>query len=72
MARILVVEDDTGIRLGLVRNLEFEGHKVIAAQTGEEGLQMALDDRPDLIVLDIMLPGIDGFEICRLLRPSSL
>ncbi len=68
MARIVIVEDDAGIRLGLVRNLEFEGHEVHAAATGEEGLRLSLDTNPDLLLLDIMLPDIDGMEICRLVR----
>ena len=72
MARVLVVEDDTGIRLGLVRNLEFEGHRVLATGEGEEGLRLALDEQPDLIILDIMLPDLSGLEICRLVRREGL
>jgi DNA-binding response OmpR family regulator len=68
MARILIVEDDPGILLGLVRNLEFEGHEVLSTRDGEEGLRLALDERPDLLLLDVMLPGLDGKEICRLVR----
>lgn len=71
MARILVVEDDAAILMGLVRNLEFEGHSVESARTGEDGLRLALDDPPDLLLLDIMLPDIDGFEICKVLRKSG-
>ncbi len=72
MARILVVEDDPGILMGLVRNLEFEGHVVDSAIYGEEGLRLAFDKRPDLAILDIMLPDLDGFEICRLLRKRGV
>lgn len=72
MARILVVEDDPGILLGLVRNLEFEGHEVLSTRDGEEGLRLALDDRPELLLLDVMLPGIDGREICRLVRKEGI
>jgi len=72
MARILVVEDDPGILLGLVRNLEFEGHEVISSREGEEGLRLALDERPELLLLDVMLPGLDGREICRLLRKEGI
>ncbi len=68
MARILVVEDDSAILMGVARNLEFEGHTVDSATRGEEGLQLALDTNPDLILLDIMLPDLDGLEICRWLR----
>ena len=72
MSKILVVEDDAGILLGLVRNLEFEGYTVFSSATGEEGLRLALDKQPDLIILDIMLPDISGTEICRLLRREGL
>ena len=72
MPRILVVEDDAGIRLGVTRNLEFEGHEVMAAATGEDGLRLALDERPDIVILDIMLPDIDGREVCRLLRREGV
>ncbi|MCI0651758.1 MAG: response regulator transcription factor [Planctomycetes bacterium] len=71
MARVLVVEDDAGIRLGLVRNLEFEGHVVFVAANGEEALRKALDERPDLIILDIMLPRLSGHEVCRLIRRAG-
>ena len=72
MARILIVEDDAGILLGLVRNLEFEGHEVLSTRDGEEGLRLALDERPDLLLLDVMLPGLDGKEICRLVRKEGI
>ena len=68
MAHILVVEDDPGILMGLVRNLEFDGHTVSSATHGEEGLRIALDKHPEVLLLDVMLPDLDGFEICRLLR----
>jgi len=71
-SKILVVEDDPGILLGLVRNLEFEGHRVLSSRDGEEGLRLALDERPELMLLDIMLPGIDGREICRLVRKEGI
>ena len=66
--RILVVEDDLSILTGLSMNLKFEGYEVEQAQDGKTGLQKAIDLSPDLIVLDIMLPGIDGLETCRRLR----
>lgn len=72
MAKILVVEDDPGIRLGLVRNLEFDGHQVLATASGEEGLKLALEENPDLMLLDIMLPEIDGLEICRIVRKEGI
>ena len=72
MAHILVVEDDPGILMGLVRNLEFDGHTVSSATHGEEGLRIALDKHPEVLLLDVMLPDLDGFEICRLLRREGI
>ena len=68
METILVVEDDPAILLGLAKNLSFEGFRVLQAPDGEKGLELAFDSRPDLIVLDLMLPGINGYEICRTIR----
>jgi DNA-binding response OmpR family regulator len=67
-SRILIVEDDPAIRLGLKRSLEFEGFTVELARDGEEAIQRAFDKKPDLIVLDIMLPRVNGFEVCRTIR----
>jgi DNA-binding response OmpR family regulator len=72
MAKVLVVEDDPGILLGLVRNLEFEGYEVASARTGEAGLRLALERLPDLLILDINLPDLSGFEICKLVRREGL
>ena len=66
--RILIVEDDPAIRLGLKRSLEFEGFTVELARDGEEAVQRAFDVKPDLIVLDLMLPKLNGFEVCRTVR----
>ncbi len=68
METILVIEDDPSILLGIRKSLEYEGYKVLVARDGEEGLAMAFDARPDLILLDIMLPHVNGFEICRSVR----
>jgi DNA-binding response OmpR family regulator len=68
VAKILVIEDDPSILLGIRKNLEYDGHEVLIARDGEEGLTMAFDARPDLILLDIMLPHVNGFEICRSVR----
>jgi DNA-binding response OmpR family regulator len=68
METILVIEDDPSILLGLRKNLEYEGYQVLVAKDGEEGLAMAFDQSPDLILLDIMLPHVNGFEICRSIR----
>jgi two-component system alkaline phosphatase synthesis response regulator PhoP len=67
-SRILIVEDDPSIRLGLKRSLEFEGFTVELARDGEEAIQRAFDKKPELIVLDIMLPKVNGFEVCRTVR----
>src|SRR5687768_13877688 len=66
--RILVVEDDMAILTGLSMNLTFEGYEVLQAQDGREGLRKALDAEPDLVVLDVMLPEMNGFEMLRELR----
>jgi two-component system alkaline phosphatase synthesis response regulator PhoP len=66
--RILVVEDDLSILAGLSMNLKFDGYEVLQAQDGRAGLERALDDRPDLIVLDLMLPQMNGYEVIRELR----
>ena len=69
---ILIVEDDPAMLEGLKGNLEFEGYTVVSATDGEAGLNAALEARPDLIVLDIMLPKINGYEVCRLIRREGL
>ena len=66
--RILVVEDDLSILTGLSMNLKFDGYDVLQAQDGRTGLERALDDRPDLIVLDLMLPYLNGYEVIKQLR----
>lgn len=68
MAKILVIEDEPDILMGVKDNLEYEGHEVHTAETGETGLELAREHRPDLIVLDIMLPGANGFQVCKTLR----
>lgn len=69
--RVLVVEDDKAITLGITENLRYVGYTVDTAADGHDGLRLALDLRPDLIILDIMLPGISGYEICRRLREKG-
>jgi two-component system, cell cycle response regulator DivK len=70
-ARVLIVEDNAWNRK-LVRDvLTFKGYEVIEAETGEEGLRLARDRRPDLIMMDIRLPGIDGVETLRRLRAEE-
>ena len=65
---ILVVEDEKAIADILVFNLQREGYDTIVAYDGTEGLRHALEDAPDLILLDVMLPGMDGFEVCKRVR----
>jgi len=70
-AKILIIEDDPSIMHGLVMNLGFEGYSVLTAREGSEGLRLAQEAHPDLVVLDVMLPKRDGFEIIRELRDSE-
>ena len=70
-ARILVIDDDPKIRSVVRRGLVYEGFRVTDAGSGEEGLDKARDQTPDLVVLDVMLPGIDGLEVCRRLREAG-
>ncbi|MCB8944084.1 MAG: response regulator transcription factor [Ardenticatenaceae bacterium] len=70
-ARILVIEDEERIRNFLQRGLTFEGYRVDTAADGEAGLDIARDNPPDLVLLDLMLPGLDGIEVCRRLRAAS-
>ena len=72
MAKILVVEDDPAMATGLRDNLQFDGHQVETAADGEEGYKTALKYKPDLILLDIMLPKMDGFQVCRRLREAEM
>lgn len=66
--RILIVEDEEDIQELLQYNLSREGYQITSATTGEEALELVRRNRPDLMLLDIMLPGVDGLEICRQLR----
>jgi len=71
MKKILVIEDDEAILIGLEDNLKNEGYDVIVARDGRDGLDLALHKPVDLILLDIMLPGINGYEICRELKKQN-
>lgn len=66
--KILIVEDESSIRRFISINLERDSFVVIEAASGEEGLEKTKNEQPDLVVLDVMLPGIDGYEVCRRLR----
>lgn len=72
MEKVLIVEDDATMLRGLKDNFESKGYKVVTASDGEVGLDAALAERPDLVILDIMLPKINGYGICRLVRESGL
>ena len=64
-SKILIIEDEPDILEVIQYNLEREGHKVIACRNGEQGLSHIRTDNPDLVILDLMLPGMDGVEVCR-------
>jgi two-component system alkaline phosphatase synthesis response regulator PhoP len=68
MARILIVEDEPNMVAGLRDNFEFEGHEVITAGDGIDGLQRALTESPDLVILDVMMPRMSGLEVCKQLK----
>ena len=70
-ASILIVEDEEPIRILLTYNLEKEGFRVRECESGEEVIRLIGEERPDLVVLDWMLPGISGIEVCRLIRTRS-
>jgi len=68
MKTILIIEDDISILEGLKDNLEFEGYRVITETNGKRGLNLAMEKKIDLLLLDIMLPGLNGYEICRKIK----
>lgn len=72
MARILIVEDNSDLAYGVRRALELEGHEVEVASDGMAGLERALEVDPDLIILDLMLPGLDGYGVLQELREKDL
>ncbi|HEU4561802.1 MAG TPA: response regulator transcription factor [Longimicrobium sp.] len=72
MARILVVEDNTELAAGIRYNLELEGHQVEVAEDGQSGVRAAREGAPELIILDVMLPGMDGFQVLRTLREAGM
>ena len=71
MARILVVEDEQDLQQVLAYNLKQAGHEAVVTKLGTEGLRMAREQRPDLVLLDLMLPDIPGTEVCKQLKESS-
>jgi DNA-binding response OmpR family regulator len=71
-ARVLVIEDDPALLRGLADNLRCESYEVLTASDGQQGLHSVLEDRPDLVILDLMLPHLSGYEICRKLRQEKI
>lgn len=69
--KILIVDDEVSIIKILTENLERDGYRVISAENGEQGLKLALSEKPDLIILDCMLPRMDGFDVCRAIRSKN-
>ena len=72
MPRILIVDDEPEMVRGLEDNLRFEGYQTVAAPDGRRGLALALSEAPDLILLDVMMPGMSGWDLCRELRRRGL
>lgn len=72
MSKILIIEDDASIQMGIKTFLESEGLEVFTAGDGEEGVNSALENRPDLITLDLMLPKMNGYDVCKELRSKGI
>ncbi len=72
MKRILIIEDCSAIRMALEDDFKFEGYQVDSVSTGTEGLERAMEMNHDIIILDLMLPGIDGLDICKELRRHDI
>lgn len=72
MTRILIVEDEMSMRIGLKDNLEFEGYDVEMAEDGAEGLEKILENSYDLVLLDVMLPKMSGFDVCKTARSKNI
>jgi DNA-binding response OmpR family regulator len=72
MEKILIIEDEEAILMALEDNLKLEGYEVESAKDGEKGFSMAKESNFDLIILDIMLPRMDGFEVCKQLRQANI
>jgi len=72
VSRILVVEDDPAILRGVRDNLQYESHEVLTATDGEAGYRLLAEKKPDLVILDLMLPKINGYELCRRVRGEGI
>jgi two-component system response regulator MtrA len=71
VAAVLLIEDDPSVRSGLELALIRQGHSVVTCATGEQGLEHITARRPEIVILDVMLPGLDGFEVCRRIRRTD-
>ena len=69
---LLIIEDDPALRRGLTDNFQQRGYRVRAEADGQAGLDAAISDRPDLILMDIMMPKVNGFEVCQAIRQRKL
>lgn len=67
-AKILVIDDEESITKSIQYSLEKEGYSVITANNGTDGVELAKNEKPNLVILDVMLPGLDGYEVCRMIR----
>ena len=72
MSRVLIVEDDVAILRGLKDNLEAESYEVLTAADGQAGYRSIVVDKPDLVILDLMLPKLGGYEVCRKVRAEAI
>ncbi|HZW38847.1 MAG: response regulator transcription factor [Syntrophothermus sp.] len=72
MSKILIVEDEPNMRLGLKDNLEFEGYEVDFAEEGDTGLKKIIENKYSLVLLDVMLPNLSGFDICKTVRKKGI
>ena len=70
--RILIIDDEPNILRVARKRLESNGYEIMVASSGEEGITVAFSDEPDLIFLDLVMPGIDGYEVCRRLKADGL
>lgn len=72
MAKVLIIEDEPNMILGLKDSCEYEGYEVVVARDGKEGLDKAATEKPDIILLDVMLPLMSGIDVCRTLRTRGI
>ena len=72
MSRILIIEDELPLQRALADNFTFESHEVITASDGQSGYRLAKEEKPDLVILDLMLPRLSGYDVCRRLRAEGI